>query len=62
MQVTKTREPAEMRQNEEGPDGTVTHKSAVFPFPAAQIAVIIYNCSFKPFVYRFFVNLMWHGW
>lgn len=30
MQVTKTREPAEMRQNEDGLDGPRTRKSVVY--------------------------------
>lgn len=36
----QTGEPAEMRQNEDGLNGSITHKSALFPFPAAKIVVI----------------------
>lgn len=37
----QTREPTEMKQNENGLKGSTTHKSSLFPFPAAEIEVII---------------------
>lgn len=46
MQVTRTREPAEMREDEDL-DGTAAHKSALIPFPAVERVVTLYNCEFK---------------
>lgn len=37
----QTKEPAEMRQNENGINRSTTHKSALFPLPATEIVVII---------------------
>lgn len=36
-----------MRENEEGPDGTIAHKSAVLPSPAAETVVLTHNCGCK---------------